>query len=252
VPLADLRVRFEVWTTGTSPTEVTDHNNPTIVPVNVNGDAGTLVTLLADSKNNTALGYEIRAYLLDGSCEVGVNDVEDEALEVDIGSTNQRVVGGGWISSLWSDNGKGNFGFVAGYTTKGKAALTGNSVFMLHKVAKDGTVSNWKVKDSSWSGGTLTFYSQITGATKVDSARFTFKGVVQQLNDSGASIGGFGNAAVTVDVFDGDVYSPAQKDKYSIKVYNGTDLWFGSTSGMLPMGGSGPGGGNIKIFLGTK
>jgi hypothetical protein len=52
-----------------------------------------------------------------------------------------------------------------------------------------------------------------------------------------------------VDGFDGDQYSPALKDNCTINIYDANNnLWFGSTGSMLPLGGGGPGGGNIKVF----
>jgi hypothetical protein len=177
---------------------------------------------------------------------------------VDLGTTERRVVGGGWIVNQYSSNQKGNFGFVAGFATKTKnPTLKGNSVYTLHSVwsgipgvpNSDGFY-NWKAKDSSWtSGGTLSFYQSTTG-TKVDSARFTAKCVLQQMNESGV-VWSTGNGMIVVDVFDGGQYNPVRKDQYSVKIYNGqNDLWWGSTMSMLPLGGDPlkPGGGNITIF----
>jgi hypothetical protein len=59
-----------------------------------------------------------------------------------------------------------------------------------------------------------------------------------------------GNLTFVVDIFDGDTYTPAQKDQYGIKVFlaNGT-VWWGSTSAVMdPLAGGGPGGGNNTIF----
>jgi hypothetical protein len=250
VSLTALTIKFEVWTAAVTPSLVVT----VTAPVNVNGDAGALVSLLTGS--TTAATYEIRAYLMLGNCKVGANEISSQTLTVDFGSTTRRIVGGGWINSAFSDNAKGTFGFVAGYTTRNKTALDGNSVFMLHSVIENGIAYNWKVKDTAWNTATLSFYHNSTLAgTTVDSARATFRGVVQKIvTQTGAVVGGFGNATIVLDVFDGDLYSPAKKDQYSIKVYDGDNLlWWGSTPATAPnpglaLGNNGPGGGNIKIF----
>jgi hypothetical protein len=242
VTLTSLQVRFEVWTTGLTPSKV----QTVLSPVNSSGDAGTLLPNLATGC------YEVRAYLLYGSCEVGLSDITGHLLQVDLGSTLQRVVGGGWTANAWSQNGKGSFGFVAGYSAKGKTTLTGNSVFMLHSVlATDTYYYDWKVKDTTWNNSTLTFYHNpaITTGTLADSARFTCQGVVQQINSQGKVVWSSGNMTVVVDAFDGDLYAPVRKDAYSIKVYDANNnLWWGSSSGLLPLANNGPGGGNVKLF----
>jgi hypothetical protein len=249
-----LAVKFEVWTSAVTPSKVLE----VTAPLNKSGNAGALVELSTDltTGSTTAATYEVRAKLLQGSCHVGANEVSGLCLTVDRGSTTRRVVGGGWINNAYSKNGRGSFGFVAGYTTKVKTKLEGNSIFMLHGVKEGGVAYNWKVKDTSWSTATLSFYHNpaVTGSL-VDSGRVTFKGVVQKINPlTEAVVGGFSNATVVVDVFDGGLYTPARKDQYSIKVYDSNKLlWWGSTPATtpnpgLPLGGGGSGGGNIRIF----
>jgi len=193
--------------------------------------------------------YEVRAYLVQDTCWADASDTGN-LVTVDFGSTERRATGGGWVANQYSMNGKANFGFTVGLNKNG--TLKGNSVYMLHSVlATDGRRDNWKVKDSSWTGGTLTFY-QSTGGTKIDSARFTAKCVVQQIDSVTGQVlsGGFGNGTIVVDIYDGDQYNPKQKDKYSIKVFmqDGVTLWWGSSSSLLQLGGGGPGGGNVTIF----
>ncbi|MFM8357543.1 MAG: hypothetical protein ACKOET_03215, partial [Verrucomicrobiota bacterium] len=245
-----LSVKFEVWTSGASPSKVTEIT----APVNTIGEAGALVTLTAGS--TTAATYEVRAYLVQGTCNVGANDISGQTVVVDYGSTTRRVVGGGWIRNAYSDNAKGTFGFVAGFTTKVKTVLEGNSVFMLHRVQEGGLWYNWKVKDNSWNNATLSFYhNPALPGTTVDSGRVTFRGVVQKIDPvTGAVMGGLGNATIVLDAFDGDLYKPAVKDQYAIKVYDQNNLlWWGSTPSTapnpgLPLANGGTGGGNIKIF----
>ena len=142
-----LGVLFEVWSSsgGGGSNKITE----IMAPVNANGDAGALVTLVTGT--STAATYEVRAYLLQGTCNVGANEISGQMVTVDFGSTTRRAVGDGWIKSAYSDNGKGTFGFVVGYTGKSKSTLEGHSIFMLHRVKEGQSYYNWKVKDTSWS-----------------------------------------------------------------------------------------------------
>lgn len=145
---------------------------------------------------------------------------------------------------------------MAGYTGKTKTVLQGSSVFMLHRVQEGGLFYNWKVKDTTWNNATLSFYhNPVQPGSVVDSARVIFRGTVQKIHPvTGAVVGGFGNATIVVDSFDGDAYKPALKDEYSIKVYDPNNLlWWGSTPATapnpgLPLGNGGAGGGGIRIF----
>jgi hypothetical protein len=251
-------VRFQIFTTGMSPTQV---GNDITVPVNASWLAGTLVNLTCNgtTEPGALASYAIYAYLQDSSlspCDIAApqGDGFQNNVSVDLGTTGKRVDGGGWVLNSYSSNGKGTFGLTAGFP-KSKTVPTGNVVFMLHAAADGkGNFYDWKVKDSSWSAGTLTFYhNTILGgsSTTIDSARFTCKGVVQQIDSVTGQIlnGGFGNATILVDGFDGDQYSPALKDNCTINVYDSNNnLWWGSTGSMLPLGGGASGGGNIKVF----
>jgi hypothetical protein len=253
-----LRVRFEVWSTATLTPAIV--GSPMTAPVNANWTAGVLTTLACGTATPAAVSYEIRAYLVDASgCDIaaqGGDGAQQGSVTVDLGTAGKRIDGGGWIVNTNSSNGKGTFGFTAGFSSKSKTAPQGNTVFMLHAVPDgNGNFFDWKVKDSSWSSATLSFYHNTTlsgnSTTTIDSARVTTKGVVQQINPVTGQVlaGGFGNATIVFDGFDGDQYSPALKDNCTINIYDANNnLWWGSTGVMLPLGGGGPGGGNIKVF----
>ena len=213
-----------------------------------------LVTLATGT--STAATYEVRAYLLQGTCNVGANEISGQMVTVDFGSTTRRAVGDGWIKSAYSDNGKGTFGFVVGYTGKSKSTLEGHSIFMLHRVKEGQSYYNWKVKDTSWSNATMSFYhNPVLPGSTLDSVRVTFRGVVQKMDPkTGSVVGGFSNATVVLDAFDGSQSKPALKDQYAIKVYDQNNrLWWGSTPSTtpnpgLPLANGGSGGGRIKVY----
>jgi hypothetical protein len=221
------------------------------VPVDANGNAQGVMSLPAvTAPGTTATTYDIVIKLFyDGAtCEVDIIPGGAQAI-VTLGSANRRMVGGGWVANAYSDNGKATFGFEAAPYAKSKALAQGNTVFMLHGVTLNNARWNIKVKDASWSSSVLAFYQSV-GGTLVDSARLTCNGVAQQIDPRTGASTGYGGCTIVVDVFDGDLYTKAtRKDMYSITVYDNKNkiLWF-SVPSKVPLGGGGPGGGNITVF----
>jgi hypothetical protein len=209
--------------------------------VNSAGDAAVLLN------NVPVLGFNGQ-YIVQTSineCWADGNTSDLDALTVDYGSTERRATGGGWVPHALSSNGKVNFGYTVGFNKNG--TLKGNSLYMVR--GTDGY--NYQVKNNSWVNGYLNFYKSATG--QYDRARFSGKCNVKAINrttgleDPSKSLG---NLTFVVDIFDGDTYKPAQKDKYGIKIFlpNGT-VWWGSTSAVMdPLAGGGSGGGNNTIF----
>jgi hypothetical protein len=85
----------------------------------------------------------------------------------------------------------------------------------------------------------------------VTKARFTGRCVIQQLDrlTGIAQAGTQGNCSFVVDVTDGDLYDPPQRDQYSIKVFmpDNVTLWWGSVTTPIDLGSGGNGGGNVTI-----
>lgn len=234
---SDLQVKFEVWSTAVTPALILTATSA----VDATGKAEVPVTTLSVPN-----AYYVKAFLV-YSCGTGTFPYAEGCVQVDFGSTNRRMVGGGWVQNLLSSSDKGTFCFVANYNVaKNKVTLTGNSVYMIHGDAG----YNWKVKDTAWAGAIMSFYhNPANSGTLVDSGRVQFKGVIQKIDAiTGDVVDGFGNATIILDGFDGDLHSPARKDGYSIRIYNGSTLWDKTTSVLQPLGSGGPGGGNIKVF----
>jgi hypothetical protein len=232
--ITQLKVSFQVYTSGLTPTLITNLN----AAVNSSGNAGAYLTLSVGT-------YSIVAALVPNSCWAAASD--SALLTVDYGSTDRRVTGGGWIADSLSRNGKANFGFTVGFNKNG--TLKGSSVYMLR--GTDGF--NYMVKATSWNGAYLTFTTDPT-IGKVTRARYSSSCVIQQINPlTDAVVWSQGNCTYVVDILDGDQYNPPVKDQYAISVFlpGGTTLWWGSSSTLSNLGGSGPGGGNLRIFSGN-
>jgi hypothetical protein len=225
--LTDLQVRFRVYAqkdlTATPVANV-------LVPVNGNGEAVKLLSLTVGNSP-----YTVRASIVGDEC--WAEDYEDACLTVDYGSTERRVTGGGYVPSLLSRNEKSNFGLTVGFNKNG--SLKGNSIYMVR--GTDGF--NYLVKSTAWTNGELTFTKD--GSGKLSRARFSGKGIIQKIDANvGEVVSSTGNVTFVVDLFDGDLYTPKQRDQYAIRVIlqNGTQ-WWGSSATLQQLGG-----GNVTIF----
>jgi hypothetical protein len=229
VSLTQLQVVFQVsLQNGTSSTLITNLT----AGVNGSGDAAAFLTLSVGE-------YTIVASTVTNNCWGSGSD--NAVLTIDYGSNERHVTGGGFVGQTLSENGKANFGFTVGFGNNGN--LKGNSIYLLR--GKDGF--NYLVKSTSWTGGSLSFIAD-SATGKIYRARFNGKCVIQQINRQTGVVVSTGNCAFVVDIKDGDVFSPSQKDQYAISVFlqNGS-LWFGSSPTLKDLGAGGPGGGNVVI-----
>src|SRR5207244_3339021 len=98
----------------------------------------------------------------------------------------------------------------------------------------------------------LTFISDSTG--KVYKARFNGKAIIQKIDRlTETAVSSQGNCSYMVEIKDGDVYSPQQKDQYAITVTvpPSATPWWGSRPTLSDLGAGGPGGGNVTIHTGN-
>jgi hypothetical protein len=163
-------------------------------------------------------------------------------LNIALGSTDKRVTGGGWVPYAASSTGKANFGFTVDYQKNGSPK--GNSVFIFRSVdpttPNDPKVYDWVVKNNSWQGGGLGFY------TDPSKASFNGRCNVQKIDPAtGLIVASFGNYSFTVDLMDGDLLNPKQADRYGITILDNTGIiWrqVGTPGNPLPLGG-----GNVSV-----
>lgn len=224
------RVTFEIFKS----TNLTDTPDTTVtnVPVDSNGDAFVLLpgvaadTYVVKVKIDATNGYWSAA-------PVGLG-----AINVAVGTNDQRAAGGGWIADDSSANGKGNFGFTVRID---KNNVKGNSIYIFR--GTDGF--NYIVKGTSWQGGFLNFSTE--PATSIPNrASFAGKCTVQKIDQAtGALVASLGNFSFSVDVRDGDLLTPPQSDAYAITILdtNGV-IWrrVGTNTSLVPLGG-----GNVSV-----
>ena len=146
------------------------------------------------------------------------------------------MTGGGWIPTL-SGNRKANFGFTVGFNKNG--TLKGNGIYMVR--GDDGY--NYLVKTSSWNTGNLSFLQGCN--MQLTRGRYSASAVIQKIDpDTEVVLSSIGNCSLVVDVGDGDLCSPRQRDQYAIRVLlkDGT-TWWGSSPTLQDLGG-----GNVSVF----
>jgi hypothetical protein len=225
--IALAKVRFELFKSGNL--SMTPDQFVGNVPVNSSGDALISANLGVDNwtvmvKIESTNGYWT-AY------PIGMG-----AITVALGSTEQRVTGGGWIPDSGSANGKGNFGFTVSNQSK-NASAKGNSVYVFRGL--DGY--DYVVKSNSWQGGGLSFNG--SDQTK---ASFSGKCVVQKIDPAtGLLVTSYGNYSFIVNIVDGDLSNPRQSDKYAITILDsGNQVWrqIGTSASPLVLGG-----GNVAV-----
>jgi len=226
--LTDLKVRFRVFQQNSlSGTPVFNQ----VASVNSQGDA----LIVLNGANSLAVGqYTVRAAVEPLACWLTAS--ADACLTVDLGTTDRRVTGGGWIPTL-SGNRKANFGFTVGFNKNG--TLKGNSIYMLR--GDDGY--NYLVKSTSWNTGGLTFLQGCN--MQLTRGRYSANAVIQKIDpDTELVLSSIGNCSLVVDIGDGDLCSPRERDQYAIRVMlsNGT-TWWGSYPTLQDLGG-----GNVKVF----
>ena len=165
--------------------------------------------------------------------------VDVAPLQVTVGSGSGRTAGDGCIPDASNTvNGSSNFGFTVQNATSG---VSGSSVFVF-RALEGGNQVQYVVKSNSWQGGGLTFNVNLDPTR----ATFTGKATVQRyVNGVLATSFSGGNHGFTVDVFDGDLLSPKQRDGYAITVRNSANAiikQLGSRRNPVPLGG-----GNVLI-----
>lgn len=171
------------------------------IPVDGAGRALTIETLPVDN-------WTVKVKVDAANAYWKASPVDVATITVDLGSTDRRVTGGGWVYDAGSATGKSNFGFTVSPAKNGTPR--GNSIFVLRST--DGF--DYVVKSTSWQGGGLSFSGN--PATK---ASFSGRVTVQKIDRAtGEVVGSFGNYRMTVDVWDGDLLTPRAADRYGITV----------------------------------
>ena len=191
------------------------------VPVDSTGKAVTTKTVPVGTYDITVTISSGNQYWVAAPAGVGT-------LNVAIGSTEQRVTGGGWITDLASLNDKDNYGFTVNHNKSGTPK--GNFLFMFR--GEDGY--DYKLKNNSWSQGGLSFLS----ATK---AYFSGKATLSKIDQqTGLVVSSDGSYTFGVTITDGGS-NKTTPDSFAITIYNSTGgVW-------KQLGPLAPGGGNIVI-----
>lgn len=212
-----------------------------------NGSGLTTVFAMADANGNAAMTVSVPTDDNPYAVEVQIrptnaywtSGMDIESLQVIVGSGSGRTAGGGWIADAANTiNGKSNFGFTV---QNAKSGIRGNSLF-IYRLMEGSNQVQYVVKSNSWAGGGLTFN------VNTDSAKATFTGkatVQKYVNGVLDMTFSGGNHTFTVDVFDGDLKSPKQRDTYAITIRNSSNVvvkQLGTRAAPIPLGG-----GNVLV-----
>jgi len=196
------------------------------IPVNSAGDALTTKTVKAGV-------YSVKVTISSGNQYWIESQFGYGPLTVDLGTNDQRVTGGGWISDSLSANGKDNFGFTVYYNKNG--APKGNFLFMFR--GTDGY--NYQVKSNSWAKGGLSF-------TSTNTAYFTAKCTIQRIDRiTGIAESLGGDYTLVVNIKDGDLMNPKTLDTFAVTIFDSSNnIWkqVGTASSQITLGG-----GNIVV-----
>lgn len=220
------RVVFELFKSGnlgaTADVVVAD------VPVDAAGQAVTVVNLAVDN-------WLVKVKVAPANAYWTASPVGTGTITVDLGSTDRRVTGGGWVFNPASATGKSNFGFTVSPQKNGTPR--GNSIFVLRN--QDGF--DYVVKSTGWQGGGLSF-----SGTPISRASFSGRATVQKIDRAtGNVVDSYGNYRFAVDLWDGDLLTPREGDRYGITVFDTQgNVWHqvGATSAPVPLGG-----GNVAV-----
>jgi hypothetical protein len=195
------------------------------VSVNASGDALTTKTVSA--------GEYIVTVTISPSNVYWQSPAYNGAAVVALGSTDQRVTGGGWVSDSQSKNGKDNFGFTVYYNKNG--APKGNLLFMFR--GQDGY--NYQLKNNSWSSGGLSF-------SGLNGAYFTGKATLQKIDRlTGVTVDSNGSYTFGVNMKDGGLTIPKTPDTFAITIFSpGGSIWkqLGTAASQITLGG-----GNVVV-----
>ncbi|MCX8190426.1 MAG: hypothetical protein N3F05_04345 [Candidatus Diapherotrites archaeon] len=196
------------------------------IPVNSSGVALTTKTVAVGTYDVVAVVSKDNLYWKTSKCGTG-------SLNVVLGSTEQRVTGGGWVPDSLSLNGKDNFGFTVNYNKTG--APKGSFLFIFR--GTDGY--DYKIKNNSWAKGGLSF-------TSTNSATFSGQCTLQKISqETGEVVESWGNYTFIVHVKDGDLTSPKTKDTIAITIFSpDKKIWkqLGTNTSQIALGG-----GNITV-----
>jgi len=179
--------------------------------------------------------YSVNVTISSGNLYWTQNPYGEGILDVVLGSNEQRVTGGGWISDAKSANGKDNFGFTVNYNKNG--APKGNFLFMFR--GTDGY--NYQLKSNSWAKGGLSFTSDNT-------AFFTAKATLSKIDRAtGQVISSDGNYTFVVNIQDLDYNVKPVKtpDTFAITIFDSSNnIWkqVGTAGSPITLGG-----GNVVV-----
>jgi hypothetical protein len=217
------KVTFELTPTGSIGSHVKIEN----IPVSAAGDALTTTNV----KEGV---YSVKVTISSGNQYWIQNPEGPGVLTVALGTADQRVTGGGWISDPLSSNGKDNFGFTVNYMKNG--APKGNFLFMFRN-ASDGY--DYQLKSNSWANGGLSF-------TSTNTAFFTAKATLSKIDRvTGEVVSSDGSYTFTVNIKDGDLNSPKTSDTFAITIFDASKhIWkqVGTATSPITLGG-----GNIVV-----
>jgi hypothetical protein len=220
--LGKAKVTFELTPAGGGST-ITVPN----IPVSATGDALT-------TKQVPVGDYSVKVTISSGNLYWTQNPYGEGILDVVLGSTDQRVTGGGWIADAASFNGKDNFGFTVNYMKTG--APKGNLLYMFR--GTDGY--NYQLKSNSWAKGGLSFSQD--GKT----AYFTAKATLSKIDRAtGQVVSSDGSYTFVVNIKDGDLTNPKTADTFAITIFDSSNnVWkqLGTASSQITIGG-----GNIVV-----